>query len=175
MGKSHTVILDRSFVPQNGLVMRKDDVANCAYLIQSGSVGVYAEKDGVEVELAKLGTGDIFGEMALIHEDVRTANVRALEDCNFIIITRQVFLEKLAASDATIKAVVEMFVRRLIHLNDQVTNNLDTPEDLANSAEVVFERVLSGLDNPKDAAKFEVQVQPKLDALLAALKPYMRK
>lgn len=172
MNNKNTIILERCYVPQDGLVMRQDDSANCAYLIQSGSVGVYAEKNGKEIELARLGVGDIFGEMALVYDDVRTANVRALEDCNFIIITRQTFMEKLRKSDPTIKAVVEMLVKRVIKLNNEITNSKGDVEHLINVTDTIYNDILSRLEDDKDIKQFEMRVQPKLEAFISSLKPF---
>lgn len=174
MGKSKTVILERCFVPKNALVMRKDDAANCAYLIQSGSVGVYGGKGDEQVELARLGVGDIFGEMALVHDNVRTADVRALEDCNLIMITRQTFMEKLAKSDPTIKAIVEMLVDRVMHLNASVTNNIETARDLKAFAEEAADNVLSRIADPEERLKYKKQVQPRFNDFIKALSGFLK-
>lgn len=112
-----SVILERKFVPKGSVVIKEGDDAYSAYLIQSGEVRVFTKKNGEEHELAKLGAGDICGEMALIVDDVRSASVEATEDCNLIIITRSAFEEKLRNSDATIQAVVKMLIQRVIEAN----------------------------------------------------------
>ncbi len=107
------VILERRFVPKGSVIIKEGEEAYSAYLIQSGKVGVYTLKDGRQVQLAELGMGEICGEMALIGEDSRAANVKTLEDCNLIVITRSAFEEKLRHSDPTIRAVMHMLIKRL--------------------------------------------------------------
>lgn len=173
MSKKNTVILERCFVPKNGLIMREDDIANCAYLIQSGKVQVFTEKDGDELELAQLGTGDIFGEMALIYDDVRTASVRAIEDCNLIIITRQTFDEKLRYSDPTIRAIVEMLVHRVRKLNMDVKGSKKGDGGgMADVVKTMYQDIYDSFGNSRDAGNFESRVRPKLDGFLSAIKPY---
>ncbi|MCK5384488.1 MAG: cyclic nucleotide-binding domain-containing protein [Alphaproteobacteria bacterium] len=112
------VILERRFVPKGTVIIKEGDEGYSAYLIQSGKVEVCVKKDDEhEVVLSTLGAGEIFGEMSLISDHVRTASVRAVKNCNLVIITRAVFEEKLKKSDATIQAVVHMLIRRIILMN----------------------------------------------------------
>jgi len=114
------VILERRFVPKGRVIIKEGDEGYSAYLIQSGEVEVYSEnEEGQEVSLAKLGTGEICGEMALISDGIRTASVRTVQDCNLVIITRAAFEEKLKRSDTTIQAVVQMLIRRIISSNKE--------------------------------------------------------
>ncbi len=114
-----TVILERQFAPKGTVIIEQGDSAFFAYLIQSGSVVVYKEKDGETVELAKLETGEICGEMALINEGTRSASVKTLEDCNLILISRTTFEEKLQKSDPTIQAMMKMLINRITGINDK--------------------------------------------------------
>lgn len=107
------VILERRFVPRDTVIIKQGEEAYAAYLIQSGSVQVYQEKEGKRKNLATLGIGEICGEMALIGEDVRTACVVTLEDCNLIVISRSAFEQKLKKTDVTIQAVVKMLIKRI--------------------------------------------------------------
>ncbi|MCB9981372.1 MAG: cyclic nucleotide-binding domain-containing protein, partial [Rhodospirillales bacterium] len=118
MSRGSTVILERRFVPKGTLIMEEGEPGNCAYLIQSGVVEVFTQNEGRELRLAKLDLGQIFGEMALIFDELRTASVRALEDCNLIVITRQSFQAKLGKTDPTIAAIVKMLTQRVISANN---------------------------------------------------------
>lgn len=111
------IILERRFVPKGTSIIKEEDDAYSAYLIQSGEVSVFTNKSGKEIELARLGAGEICGEMALIADDKRSASVRTVEDCNLIVITRSAFEEKLRNSDPTIRAVVNMLIKRIIASN----------------------------------------------------------
>ena len=56
------------------LVFRKGDPGDAMYLIKSGSVGVFSERDGSETCFADLHRGDFFGEMALLSGGKRSAD-----------------------------------------------------------------------------------------------------
>lgn len=115
------VILERKYVAKGSMIIKEGDDAYSAYLIQSGSVRVFTKRNTQDHELAQLGVGDICGEMALIGDNYRSANVQALEDCNLIVITRTAFEDKLRNSDPTIQAIVKMLISRMIASNEKRT------------------------------------------------------
>ena len=91
MSKESAVILERRFVPEGTLILRQGEPGNSAYLIQSGSVSVYTEHDGKTIELAKLELGQIFGEMALIDREPRSASVTSVDDTRLLVMKRPDF------------------------------------------------------------------------------------
>ncbi len=123
MAKDSRVILERRFVPKGSIFIKQGDEAYSAYLIQSGCVSVYSKNDGEVHELAQLGAGEICGEMSLVSDGPRIASVKALEDCNLIVITRTAFEEKLRKIDPTIYAILKMLIARLKNLNETVLDN----------------------------------------------------
>ncbi len=170
----NTVILERRFVAAGTVLMKEGDEPNCAFLIQSGLVGIYGEKHGQQVELARLGVGEICGEMALFNDEKRTATVKVIEDCNLIVISRQTLKEKLERSDPTIRAVVDMLSKRIVSSNLSVTNKKTNIQDLIDMANVLFENVAESL-NEKDQVKFNKSVHPVLKDLLEKLEKYRKK
>lgn len=60
----------------------------CMFVILSGRVAVTADNAGATVELATLEAGDFFGEVSLVDDGPRSADVTTLEDCEFLVITR---------------------------------------------------------------------------------------
>ena len=66
------VILERRYVPKGTVIMREGE-CYAAFLIQSGTVSIYSASGGRDVELARLGIGEICGEMALLNDAPRTA------------------------------------------------------------------------------------------------------
>lgn len=62
-------------------VIRQGEKGRAMYLILNGTAKVeYAGKDGKRVHLQDLNPGDVFGEIALVDEVERTANVIATQD-----------------------------------------------------------------------------------------------
>jgi CRP-like cAMP-binding protein len=172
--KNDTIILERRFVPDGTLVMRQGDPGNCAYLIQSGRVKVFVEQDDKRIELAKLDAGQIFGEMALIFDDPRSASVQAIEDCNLIILTRQTFKQKLNRSDPTIRAIVTMLTQRVVSANNTVINKKSDVQDLIDTTRIIYENTLAALPRPQQRT-FQNGVLPKLDDFFNAIKSFQER
>jgi pilus assembly protein CpaE len=86
-------------------IINQGDAGDALFIIEAGRCEVTVEESpGHSIVIAFLGPGDFFGEMALISEEVRTATVRALEDCQLLVLDRKTLYETLPAdSDAIIE------------------------------------------------------------------------
>jgi ABC-2 type transport system ATP-binding protein len=77
-------------------LVRQGEIGDRFYVIVNGSVEVIrTEPDGTERQLAVLGRGDVFGEIALIRHQPRNATVRALTPCLLLTLDQQPFAELL--------------------------------------------------------------------------------
>lgn len=170
-GRHDTVILERRFVPKGQILIKEGEYGQQGYLIQSGEVGVYLGKDDMEVEIARLGTGQIVGEMAFISDGPRTATVKALADCNLIVISRQQFEEKLKESDATIRAIVHMLSQRIVESNNTVLNKKSDLQDLKDTARIIYENILAKLPQ-NQAWNFQNSVLPHLEDMIDAIEAF---
>eukprot|EP00798_Chlamydomonas_sp_ICE-L_P007831 gene7831-1030_t len=66
------------------LVLRKGDPADNFYIIQSGQFSIFDDQNR---ELAWVGEGSCFGELALLQKKVRAANVMALENATVLTLS----------------------------------------------------------------------------------------
>jgi len=69
-------------------VIRQGERGDSLYLIARGVVRISRELDGEHHDLTSLFAGDFFGEMALLHDDVRTATVTTVSPCTFYMLDR---------------------------------------------------------------------------------------
>lgn len=75
-------------------VFAEGDEGDCAYFIVEGKVKVMVlPPDSKEILLGELGEGKIFGEMALIDEKPRSANVVTITPCKLALIRKKAFNE----------------------------------------------------------------------------------
>lgn len=170
-GRKDTVILERRFVPQGAKIIDEGEMGTHAFLIQSGEVRVFVNHDGREIELARLGTGQIVGEMAMLSDGPRTASVQATEDCNLIVISRQQFQDKMRDTDPMIRAIVQMLAKRLIDGNAVLSDKKGDVDDLATSARLIYQNIVAGL--PKNQQRtFQSSVLPPLEELLEAIEGF---
>ncbi|EDY80746.1 cyclic nucleotide-binding domain protein [Verrucomicrobiia bacterium DG1235] len=73
---------------KGSVIFKKGDAGESMYLVSSGKVDIVADGNVVET----LTDGDIFGEMALIDHQVRSADAVANTDCGVICIDERRFL-----------------------------------------------------------------------------------
>ncbi len=99
----------------------KGTVGSQMYVVLGGKVGVFT--DGKKC-VATLNTGDMFGEMALVTKEPRSASVIALEDSHLFVLSESIF-EKLLTKRVAIRIllnIVRVLSRRLKELNARVAN-----------------------------------------------------
>ena len=103
--------------PAGQYVFREGEVGNAAYLIKSGTVEVCITRNNKDVHLAFLRPGQIFGEIALIRGDHRTASVRVTAEAQLVVVDRKTFDVKLQNSDPTVRAITRMLTERIAETN----------------------------------------------------------
>ena len=83
-------LLDPLSAKPGEIVVRQDEVGDCMYIVVAGSCRVVHHKGGREVELAVMHEGDFFGELALVDEGPRSADVIAISDVAMLKISQAV-------------------------------------------------------------------------------------
>lgn len=73
-------------------IFHKGTVGSQMYVVLGGTVGVF---DGDKL-LARLHTGDMFGEMALVNKEPRSASVIAIEEAKLFVLSEATFRDLLS-------------------------------------------------------------------------------
>lgn len=83
--------------PAGTQIISEGETGDAVYFILSGRVKVtlYGE-EGREIVLAVLKDGDMFGELSIIDDQPRSANVEAVKKLDCLVIGKNAFLEYLA-------------------------------------------------------------------------------
>jgi NADH dehydrogenase len=92
-------------------VFRRDDVGDRIYIILAGEAEVVGERDGKEVTLARLQSGEYFGEMALLNQTKRSATVRCIKALDVLSLPKREF-GLLTKNLPDLKASFEMVAKR---------------------------------------------------------------
>jgi CRP/FNR family transcriptional regulator, cyclic AMP receptor protein len=107
--------------PKNTVVIHEGDVSDSLYVIIAGRVKVFlSDEEGKEVILNTQGTGEYFGELALIDEAPRSASVMTLEDTKLSIISKRDFEACLARYPQIALQVIKGLTQRLRNLTENV-------------------------------------------------------
>ncbi len=101
------------------LLFNEGDPGDSMYLIVAGEVSVYlSDKSlGLNCELARLGSGQSFGEMALVTGSPRSASVKATEDCRLLVLSRDILFKLVQAAPQVGLMIAAVLAKRTEELN----------------------------------------------------------
>jgi CRP/FNR family transcriptional regulator len=107
------VAVPRSF-PAGARVFHEGDDSDACYIVRDGSFRVTREhSDGRAITLATLGPGEIFGELAMLDGDKRSASAEALTDGDLLALPANDVRSLLARHPEISLKLVAGLVRRL--------------------------------------------------------------
>jgi len=98
------------------VLFEQGEEGSCAYIVESGAIEILHGAAGRIV--ARLGAGEIFGEMALLGERSRSASARAAESTVLTRVTQDYLDERLKAADPMVRHLLRTLSRRSRHLLD---------------------------------------------------------
>jgi CRP/FNR family cyclic AMP-dependent transcriptional regulator len=76
-------------VPRGRVFYQPEDVSEVLFLLKQGQVQLYRiSPEGKKLVIATLGPGTLFGEMALLGQQMQNAFAEALDDCLILVMNR---------------------------------------------------------------------------------------
>ncbi len=103
------------------VIVREGEVGDCMYVIQVGQAEVLSEKNGREVRLRMMGEGDIFGEMALVDREPRSATVRAVGEVRVLTLDKRTFIRRVHEDPSLAFRVLQTMAHRVRTLSAELT------------------------------------------------------
>ena len=90
------------------------------FIIEYGEVQVTVRRSRRDVEVARLGEGQFFGEMSLMTGEERRATVRAVRDTEVLVISKKALQPILDSSPELAETISEVLARRQQELGEQI-------------------------------------------------------
>ena len=97
------------------ILFRQGDHGNALYLISQGMIEIITGSESEPTVIATLGPGQSFGEMALLHNDTRTATAAAKEDSQLWKIGKEQFDALMEISPGLRRSVEQLNSKRIRH------------------------------------------------------------
>jgi CRP-like cAMP-binding protein len=114
------VAVPRSFVAGEA-VFREGDASNTCYIVREGHARAIREHaDGRQITLATFGPGDIFGELAMFDDELRSATVEAIDDLDALAILGHDMRRLMAEHSGIAVKLAVALVRRLRNANERL-------------------------------------------------------
>jgi response regulator RpfG family c-di-GMP phosphodiesterase len=106
------------------VICREGEAGSTMYVICKGNVSVSSDMGWGQRELDRKGPGAVFGEMALITNDARSATVRALEDTECLQLDSADFDSLLDQDPDLAQRIAKIMTRRFSSLVHRTSNEL---------------------------------------------------
>ncbi|MGH8090273.1 MAG: EAL domain-containing protein [Rudaea sp.] len=146
------------------VLFREGDAPTTAFLIESGTLRITAERDGAPMLLGELSAGALVGEMAVLDDSRRSATATAIAACVLTPIDRAQFAERLQAADPVVRALLLSQLTRYRTALATFTGNEPAPAAAADAAESAHAldkiRLESQLRNAMENRELEIRLQP---------------
>jgi CRP/FNR family transcriptional regulator, cyclic AMP receptor protein len=115
------VAVPRSF-PADTRVFQEGDPGDSCYIVRAGSCRVTREhSDGRAITLANLGPGAIFGELAMLDGEARSASVEATEQTELLALPASDLRALLRQHPEMGEKLIVALTRRLREANERLT------------------------------------------------------
>ena len=100
------------FFSKGDLVFKVGDEADCAYIIESGTVGLYVD-DQTGSLITTLNSGELLGEMGVIDSSMRLVSAYAESDLELMQINKTQITQRLQNSDPIIRTLMNVLLQRI--------------------------------------------------------------
>ena len=136
------------------IIFREGEMGNQAYIVVTGTVEVFRYVEGEKVSLASLRKGELFGEMALVDNSLRTAVAR--ERTGVVIIPRVLFYQSLGESNTFVHALIRILVTNLRNVHKSYMRRARSVDDYVGAIGFFLGGLRQYMDKP---AASDVRVQ----------------
>jgi len=129
---------------KDDLIVRQGEEGSSMFIIITGGVKVLVKSvNNHDIEIARKGSGEFFGEMSLLTGQPRTASIRAIEDTKVLVLDKECF-STLIISD---EKILSEFVEVLVECESGIKQAIDEERQGSNITEesahkIIFKRIL---------------------------------
>ncbi|MFC5408896.1 cyclic nucleotide-binding domain-containing protein [Larkinella bovis] len=97
-------------------IFQKGEIGNCMFVIYSGNVDIYDRQE----RLAQFGPGDVFGELALLDAEPRSASAVVATDVLLFRIDHEDFYDLMEEREEVLRNMMRILCQRIRFQNDKI-------------------------------------------------------
>lgn len=117
--------MNKRIIDSGEFIYREGDASDAVHFILTGEVEVSRRCGQACVELGVLRDGQIFGEMGVIGDTVRSTTTRALSDVTMVSVPKEEFLKAFGPSNSIALPLLRMLCERLRNVDGQLMDQLN--------------------------------------------------
>jgi len=106
-------------------IVEMGDPGHALFIVIEGQVQVLYPSRSNDFELARLGPGECFGEMALLNEMPRSATVRAVNEVSTLTLKKDEFRKQLLSMPSVAVALLSSLSTRIRNADEQISDLSD--------------------------------------------------
>lgn len=154
------------------VICKQGTPANQAFFIEDGLVEVVMDVDGEAMVLGEIGSGDVFGEMGVLEQELRFATVRAKEKSCITVMTNDELVKRVEqVDDPVVVALVKGLSKRLRTASEGQINYFKSLANLQNRVAGLMGKTGAGIDRAR-REEFAAEIAPVLAQVEAILDKY---
>jgi len=112
-------------LPTGTKIVELGEMGHSLFLIVEGQVRVLYPARSTDFELARLTSGDFFGEMALLNEKPRSATVQAVDEVTLLVLEKSDFQEVIQQSPVVALQLLETLSIRIRNADEHISTLSD--------------------------------------------------
>ena len=125
-------------------IFQEGSLADSLYVIINGAVKIFRlDQSGEEVQLNQKKSGDIFGELAIIDGELRSAHVSTSKPSEFFVLERESFLRLLSSSQQILSHVLKSLTQDVRETSEKVFREELAKQTLQKEMELQRHRAIS--------------------------------
>lgn len=158
-------------------LFREGDRPSSAFLIEEGAMEIHSGDPMHHLVLARLGPGDLLGEMSVVDQSARTASALALSNTVLLVIDGDQIKDRLAACDPIIRMLLDGQIKRYRGMLSLLqgrgpTDSIAADPDAQIDPGLSKFRLESYLRDALSQHKLEVRYQPILEIATGRIAGY---
>lgn len=122
--KTLSDVVVRRHVSADTVICQEGEIEHEFYILNKGTVAITQQLGREERFLAAMGSGEFFGEMALLEHKPRVATVRALEESELLVITEETFGKVVARNPVVALTILRQISKSLRRTDHQIIEDL---------------------------------------------------
>ena len=113
-------MVDKFRLEPNDILVREGESSNCMYWLQNGKLVVSHKKEGQDVVLCFISSGELVGELSYLDGARRSATVKAVEPSDLVLIPHETIDEVFKSQPKWLEILFKTLAERLRKANNRV-------------------------------------------------------
>jgi hypothetical protein len=106
---------------KGAVLFKQGEKGEAAFILNTGTIGLYRETHGRRVPIASVRRGEMFGEMAATDGGARLATAYAIEDSVVMVVPAAAMRDRMRTADPFVKAMIDMLSGNLRRMHENYT------------------------------------------------------